>query len=375
LNRFRSDFGAKTIYFEENFRCPPDVVDAANRLIERNAQRDRARGRSIAQKTGARSSIRLSRYEDERQEAVAVAQYFQSLNSQQREQGGVLARKRSSLVDLHQVFNARGVESVIMKGIREFTSPQFRWLECCLDLAIRPHDKQRLRHLTVEANRFASALSLNPDDLMAEAEASRESHLEVWARAAGRVCDPLAGQLSRTARNLLEARREWRSIMAESISYLKQSEPTGEGAIGDAEEDCTLWAEDSQHILAEHGESIDLPAFMQSMAIRSRNQRVASGTVRLTTIHGAKGLEFDRVWVIGLAESIIPSFQAIQENSSEGIEEERRNLFVAITRTKSELTLSYPKRENGWPREPSRFLMEMFGRPPVSRRDGLTDGP
>ena len=78
------------------------------------------------------------------------------------------------------------------------------------------------------------------------------------------------------------------------------------------------------------------------------------------TIHGAKGKEFEYVYLIGLVEDELPSFQSKQKGGdSPEMEEERRNCFVAITRTIETLTLSYAERYRGWLKEPSRFLFEM----------------
>ena len=82
--------------------------------------------------------------------------------------------------------------------------------------------------------------------------------------------------------------------------------------------------------------------------------------MRLMTIQGAKGLEFDTVWVAGLADHILPSYQSLEAGGA-SLDEERRHLFVAITRTKRQLILSYPKAEGEWGRKRSRFLREMFG--------------
>ena len=78
------------------------------------------------------------------------------------------------------------------------------------------------------------------------------------------------------------------------------------------------------------------------------------------TIHSAKGKEFDHVYVVGLAEDVLPSFQSVKagEQSPE-MEEERRNCFVAITRAREWLCLSYADRYRGWTKLPSRFLGEM----------------
>jgi DNA helicase-2/ATP-dependent DNA helicase PcrA len=74
----------------------------------------------------------------------------------------------------------------------------------------------------------------------------------------------------------------------------------------------------------------------------------------------AKGLEFDTVWVVGLAESVLPSWQSLKADAEPAaLEEERRNCFVGITRTKSSLILTTAESYRGWRKEPSRFIAEM----------------
>jgi DNA helicase-2/ATP-dependent DNA helicase PcrA len=93
-----------------------------------------------------------------------------------------------------------------------------------------------------------------------------------------------------------------------------------------------------------------------------RSKEAVSGRdiVTLMTIHGAKGKEFERVYVIGLVDDELPSFRSKQRgDESPELEEERRSCFVAITRAVSSLTLSYARRYRGWAKMPSRFLTEM----------------
>ena len=78
------------------------------------------------------------------------------------------------------------------------------------------------------------------------------------------------------------------------------------------------------------------------------------------TIHSAKGMEFDHVYLVGLVEDQLPSFQSIKRGpDSREMQEERRNCFVAITRCQESLNLSYAREYFGWPKRPSRFLKEM----------------
>ena len=80
------------------------------------------------------------------------------------------------------------------------------------------------------------------------------------------------------------------------------------------------------------------------------------------TVHGAKRLEFRHVYLIGMAQEVLPSFQALRRGErSRGLGEERRNCFVAITRAERTLTLTLTRAERyyGYPKAPSQFLAEM----------------
>jgi len=97
-----------------------------------------------------------------------------------------------------------------------------------------------------------------------------------------------------------------------------------------------------------------------SSEMHDRSIDANEDSVRLTTIHQAKGLEFPLVFVIGLAENMFPSKRAIEEDN---MEEERRLFYVAVTRAKDELYLTFPKImvQGGPPQllKPSRFIQEL----------------
>ncbi|MBZ0305218.1 MAG: ATP-dependent helicase, partial [Anaerolineae bacterium] len=106
--------------------------------------------------------------------------------------------------------------------------------------------------------------------------------------------------------------------------------------------------------------SSTLEAFLQELEMRSKAPDPDQNTVKLMTIHGAKGQEFFYVYLIGMVEGELPSFQSVnQGDKSPEMEEERRNCFVAITRVQQTLTLSYSTRFGNWDKKPSRFLFEM----------------
>lgn len=121
------------------------------------------------------------------------------------------------------------------------------------------------------------------------------------------------------------------------------------------------WRTLNDEIRGEHGvENVTLNMYVQEMSLRSKATQPPAGAARLLTIHGSKGLEFKHVFLVGMAEEVFPSFQALKSGvSSRELEEERRNCFVAITRVQETLTISWSDQYYGHPKNPSRFLAEM----------------
>lgn len=109
-----------------------------------------------------------------------------------------------------------------------------------------------------------------------------------------------------------------------------------------------------EHILSEHDDFTALNKTVDAV-LKSKNQY--QDGVHLLTIHQAKGLEFNAVIIPGANEGLLPHFNAL-ENSS-GIEEERRLMYVAMTRARKHLIITYRKHQDGQPVLPSRFINEM----------------
>ena len=131
------------------------------------------------------------------------------------------------------------------------------------------------------------------------------------------------------------------------------------------EEEKKVWNDVSREIKQYLGQGITLESFLQELQMRSKKSIIATNTVTLMTIHGAKGKEFDHVYLMGMVEDELPSYQSIKKGDhSPEMEEERRNCYVAITRAIKSLTISYAQQYRDWKKQPSRFLFEM----------GLLDG-
>jgi DNA helicase-2/ATP-dependent DNA helicase PcrA len=103
-----------------------------------------------------------------------------------------------------------------------------------------------------------------------------------------------------------------------------------------------------------------LPGFLSSMALGTSQQIRSEGTA-LLTVHSSKGLEFEVVFIVGMAEGVFPDYRA--QNPSE-LAEEKRNAFVAVTRSRRLLYFSFPKNRvmpwgDVWQSKPSPFLIQI----------------
>lgn len=359
LARFREHYSPVLIQLVENRRCPPGVVRAANNLISYNSDRTPGKASLISILPDDGPTISERTYQTETDEAAGVAAEIGETSDQERGKTAVLGRTRAVLQPVLDALRAAGVKAVLATRRDQFVSPQFVWLQNCLDQTIRPHDRQGFTALGAAANRIAG-LELDTAILFAEATSTGKSYLEHWALAAQASQNEVAVKLSDFALRLIQSRMNWLQITNQAIEYLMTTSESPDGIVTDAAEDKVAWEASLKAIRAEKGGLPDLDEFLQDMKLRPKEPPIEPGSVRLLTIHAAKGLEFDHVWLVGMAESVLPSWQSLKQDAAPAeLEEERRNCFVAITRTKRTLVLSRSERYRGYQKQASRFISEM----------------
>jgi DNA helicase-2/ATP-dependent DNA helicase PcrA len=126
-------------------------------------------------------------------------------------------------------------------------------------------------------------------------------------------------------------------------------------------EEKTTW----QQLVAEieeqfSADQVTLNVLLQELDMRSKAPQPPNGAIPCFTVHASKGLEFGRVYLMGMVEDQMPSWAAVKKGAqSREMQEERRMCFVAITRTEDTLTMTYARRVFGWNKSPSRFLTDM----------------
>jgi DNA helicase-2/ATP-dependent DNA helicase PcrA len=356
---FREHFKPDLFQLVENRRCPPAIVQAANNLVTHNLDRTPNKAPLVATKPDNGHAIELKVYADALQEASGVAVEIVGAGADTWGKTAVLGRTRALLTPVLKALQAAGAKASIATRRDKFISPQFIWLQTCLDQSIRPADRRVFVLMVDAANRIAE-IELDAALLEVEADAAGHSLLEQWALAAQQTDNVIAKRLAELSLRLIQSRASWRAVVTEALTWLPETASSSDGVISDAADDKAAWETAARAIRAEKGSDLDLAELLQGIALRPKEPPADPGAVSLLTIHAAKGLEFDRVWVIGLAETILPSWQSLQGKAKPAeLEEERRNCFVAITRTRQTLVLSRSENYNGWKKEPSRFLAEM----------------
>lgn len=363
IQRFRTDFSTELIQFPTNYRCPPSIVEAANRLVAYNVHRTTSKVPLVAGKTNLKlptdQQIQFREFETERDEAEGIASEIAGRKAAQWGQISVLARTRALLMGMQTALTEHKVPAVIAQRRDDFLSPQFRWLTACLKQIVRPLDKRNMTVLVEAFNRMTN-IEIDVDLILSDSEATGQTYVTLWLEAASQATDSsthseLLNYIARLNENTAAAKNVIDDILHTFESTIREDESDS-----DLFEDLTAWREISREIAKHLGRNVPLDQFLQELQLRSKEPSPKPDTVTLMTIHGAKGLEFDFVHAIGMAEDVMPSFQSLKKgDNSPEMEEERRNCFVAITRAKECLILSRAKSYRGWQKQPSRFLVEM----------------
>ena len=352
------DFACKVVQLPTNFRCPPRIVEAANRLVVYNSRR--VASKKPATPAPGNSSpldeeqIRCREFNTDAEEASGTADEIACLDSDSRSRTAVLARNRYLLEAMHDALAAVDVPAVVAMRRDDFLSPQVRWLVACLKQINRPLDWRNMGVL-VEAFDSFVPLPLDWDGLVSRSESDGTTCLKVWTDAVRKAEMPCpAADVVDVIANLSAGRVKLPAAIRQILGRFGDSDPDD-----DLRDDLNAWRRIEREIRAAQGFA-SLERFLQELQLRSKEPVPAPGTVSLTTIHGAKGQEFDTVYLIGLAEEVLPSWHSVRKgDGSAAIEEERRGCFVAVTRTRKRLILSRARRYRGWPKAPSRFLEEM----------------
>lgn len=359
LEAFQKQFSPTVIQLPTNYRCPPEVVAAANALIVHNSERSGGKAPLIAGKPGAggRDVISLIHADDDEAERSEVVARIATVPVHERSRVAVLARTKALLDKTKQALQDKGIKAGIAARRDAFVSAGFTWMQAVLRQIVRPQDERNFVILTTAFNRLGGATQ----ELEAAENRSVEtgqSLLSSWL-AAQEAQAPHLTNLVTAVRKLAAKPADWRVFVSTCQDCWLAAYQTDQLPL-DVSEDAQAWKEIAREIDQAIGRDASLEDFLHRLDITSKEPSLPDDCVVLMTIHGAKGKEFKDVFLIGMAEGELPSWQSLKDGADPGeLEEERRNCFVAITRTEERLTISYADRYRGYAKRPSRFLAEM----------------
>ncbi len=370
LEEFRKDYSPTVMQLPMHYRCPPEIVALANKLIQYNFLRTTDKKPLEAFHPGPGQDVMrlLPGFPDFETEVTEGAKDIKKRHAEHLGSVMVFARSRKLLDAAKQALCHEGLPAVISQRKDQFESTPFVWLHCVLRLA---NDRQDRQSLEAVCGTFAqlTQVQVDPEEVIVQAQGSNLGYLQHWIRIVRhRASNSFVKEiLDQTSHYLLESRdvqtfSRYALDWFDKLLQFQQQDATNSTVeiFARYDEERSVWRELMREIIQSLGSELSLEAFLQEIQMHSKEPRPKPNTVTLMTIHGAKGKEFEHVYLIGLVEGELPSFQSKQKgDDSPEMEEERRNCFVAITRTSKTLTLSYAERYRGRSKEPSRFLFEM----------------
>jgi DNA helicase-2/ATP-dependent DNA helicase PcrA len=361
LQALRRDYDMELVQLPENYRCPGEIIELANRLIRHNKLRTQGKRPLLTNRAsaGVEDIIRYREFPRPDQEAQFVAKDILARGGGAAE-CVVLARTTKLLEEVARALEAAGLAPYLAKKKGDFESTPVRVVVQALRLANARHDREILRRLCVAWKRLTDS-TVEVEDVVASATLVGGDFLRAWA--SGAKCEKAGSGavLLARLRSALVDRLEFPGVVD---WFLDEGWSAWDANFGeDFRDEVEIWREfHGQHLREHSAQDVTLHGYLQSMDLASKVAPPSRGAVHCLTVHGSKGLEFKHVYLIGMSQEVFPSFQALKKGpDSRDVEEERRNCFVAITRTQESLTLTRPTQYNGWPKDASQFLAEMAG--------------
>ncbi|HZN99970.1 MAG TPA: UvrD-helicase domain-containing protein [Burkholderiales bacterium] len=352
----------RVIRLEQNYRSHGNILDAANALIANNRNR---LGKNLWTAAGKGEPVRVFEGESDNDEARWIVAEVQSLarDGTPLSQMAVLYRSNAqSRVVEHALFS-HGIPYRVYGGLRFFERAEIKHALAYLRLIATPEDDSSFLRVANFPPRGIGARTL--EQLQDAAKQARAPLMKVSEGTKAASFRLLIDNLRSETQGL--PLKEVVEVVIAKSGLLEHYKNEREGAdrVENLEElvnAAAAFTEEDR--VSESGEAVDpLTAFLTHAALEAGEHQAGEGqeALQMMTVHSAKGLEFDAVFISGLEEGLFPHEQSVTER--DGLEEERRLAYVAITRARQRLYLSHAQTRmlHGQTRYniPSRFLEEI----------------
>ena len=368
LLSFSRDFpNAKVIRLERNYRSSQNILDAAGAVVKNNPER---LGKTLHAQNGAGANLRYFEARDAQSEAEFTAGELQNILADDPSQTCAIEyRTNFQSRAFEEALRRRGVRYKLVGGFSFYNRAEVKDALAYVRLAMHPEDDISLLRVINLPPRGIGQTTVN-----ALRDAAREKSCPLWAAidafvggdSAGRAVAPLRAfqQLVLRIQDSLSTKEppEFIRFVLDETGYLEmlrnRNTPDDVARIENLEELTRAVAEST-----ESGESFT--DFLDAAALVSdADAYEGKPGVTLITLHSTKGLEFDHVFLTGMEEGICPHSRSI--NEEKGVEEERRLVYVGMTRARKTLTLTRAVYRRIFGNEqqlrasmPSRFLAEI----------------
>lgn len=384
---FKKDYPSAMVFkLEQNYRSTRTIVEAANSVIARNHKRME---KHCFSEGAVGEKIRILKAYTDREEAEMVVS---DLREKIRETGDrwsdvvILYRTNNQSAVLEDNLRRRGVPYRIYKGSSFYDHKEIKDLLAYIRLVINPRDDEAFRRIVNYPARGIGETTVQRIAQLAAAQGS-----SMWEAVDALVAEPAADAVQRTiARKVAEfvamiralslARNEkglydfGLEIASRSgilAAYRAENSPEATSALDNIEEllnSMQLFKEQRDAEIRggerQADEEATIEEWLQQVMLMTdmdKDDSEEDDKVTLMTVHSAKGLEYKYVYIVGLEENLFPSQRAAE--SPDGIEEERRLFYVALTRAKVQATISYAETRFKWGNmefsRPSCFLREI----------------
>ena len=372
---FEKDYAdAIAIRLEQNYRSTSHILELANAIILNNRHRH---SKTLWSELGEGYKPELFVYEDDMEEANKTADLILQLH----EEGipfreiAILYRTNAQSRVFEYACLQRNIPYTIVGTVHFYQRKEIRDLLAYLTVIFNPSDNNSLLRIINEPPRGIGSVSINR--LM---EFASQNHLSLYqtiqnVQAIQSIQPGIKKKIAEFAEKLEDWHRKAENtpvldLVKEVIDsldlinhYKNSKDPAEISRVENLIEFVSSVSEFSERWIEEYDKSPLLEDFLPFVALQTDIDRVneAADTVYLMTLHNAKGLEFECVFITGLEQELLPHLRSM--NSKYSIEEERRLLYVGVTRAKSRLFLSYAKYRRKYDSfyftEPSIFLQEL----------------
>jgi DNA helicase-2/ATP-dependent DNA helicase PcrA len=363
--RFEKDFsGARVIRLERNYRSTPHILGAASGLIAHNEGR---LGKTLTTEKAEGEQITLRAHWDGDEEARAIGDDIEARQhkGERLDSMAILVRASFQMRAFEDRFITLGVPYRVIGGPRFYERAEIRDALAYFKVTASPDHDLAFERIVNLPKRGIGDQSVKKMHGVA-----RAAGIPLYAAARRLVeTDELTAKTRTSLRGLLESFSRWR-LALDGLAHTELAEIVLDESgytdmwLQERSPDAPGRLENLKELVRSMAEFDNMTGFLEHVSlVMDADTGNADDKVSIMTLHGAKGLEFDTVFLPGWEEGLFPHQRALDENGKAGLEEERRLAYVGITRARLNAVISFAQNRrvhNLWQTGlPSRFIDEL----------------